>query len=176
LVAVALAVSDRIGAAQALWPAVLPALAGVGTAWQQAVNGRVGAAARDGGPALAGMLPAALVNFVVGALALMLAWAVEIALRGPPRPLPAQPWLYLGGPLGVLFIGAAAAIVPVTGVLLLGLGSVTGQLLGAVLLDLFLPTSDERLTATTLIGTALALVAVAVIALPGRHRAGSGHA
>lgn len=176
LVAVVLAVSDRIGASQALWPAVLPALSGVGTAWQQAVNGRVGAAARDDGGALAGMVPAALINFVVGALALVLVSAVEIALRGLPRPLPAQPWLYLGGPLGVLFIGAAAAVVPITGVLLLGLGTVAGQLVGAVLLDLFLPTSDDHLTATTLIGTALTLVAVAVIALPTafpwQHRAG----
>jgi transporter family-2 protein len=154
---------------------LLPALAGVGTAWQQAVNGRVSAVARDGGGALSGMLPAALVNFVVGALALMLVSAVEIALRGPPHPLPAQPWLYLGGPLGVLFIGAAAAIVPITGVLLLGLGSVAGQLVGAVLLDLFLPSGHDQLTATTLIGTALTLVAVTVIAvptLPPRHRPG----
>lgn len=166
LVAVVLAVSDRIGASQALWPALLPALSGVGTAWQQAVNGRVGAAARDDGGALTGMVPAALINFVVGALALVLVSAVEIALRGLPRPLPTQPWLYLGGPLGVLFIGTAAVIVPITGVLLLGLGTVAGQLVGAVLLDLFLPTSDDHLTATTLIGTALTLVAVAVIALP----------
>lgn len=166
LAAVVLAVSNRIGAFQALWPALLPALGGAGTAWQQAVNGRVGAAARDNGGAVAGMLPAALVNFVVGALALVLVSAVEIALRGLPHPLPAQPWLYLGGPLGVLFIGAAAAIVPITGVLLLGLGAVAGQLVGAVLLDLFLPTSDDHLTATTLIGTALTLLAVAVIALP----------
>jgi bacterial/archaeal transporter family-2 protein len=72
----------------------------------------------------------------------------------------------------VLFIGAAAAIVPITGVLLLGLGAVAGQLVGAVLLDLFLPTGGDQLTATTLIGTALTLVAVAVIALPDRHRAG----
>jgi transporter family-2 protein len=171
LVAVVLAVSDRFGASQALWPAALPALAGVGAAWQQAVTGRVGEAARRDGPARAGMLPAALVNFSVGAVTLALVTAVEVIMRGLPRPLPAQPLLYLGGPLGVLFIGVAAAIVPITGVLLLGLGAVAGQLVGAVLLDLFLPTGDDQLTATTLIGTALTLVAVAVIALPGRQRA-----
>jgi transporter family-2 protein len=170
LVAVVLAVSDRIDASQALWPALLPALAGVGTAWQQAVNGRVGTAARDDGPAWAGMLPTALVNFVVGTAALVLVTAVEIALRGLPRPLPAQPWLYLGGLLGVLFIGVAAVIVPITGVLLLGLGTVAGQLVGALLLDLFLPSGNGQLTATTLIGTALTLVAVTVIALPWRRR------
>jgi transporter family-2 protein len=150
---------------------LLPALAGVGTAWQQAVNGRVGAAARDVGPALTGMLPAAMVNFVGGTIALALVTAVEVAIRGLPEPLPAQPWLYFGGALGVLFIGAAAVIVPITGVLLLGLGTVAGQLIGALLLDLFLPTGGDRLTATTLIGTALTLVAVTVIALPSRSRA-----
>jgi transporter family-2 protein len=170
LTAVVLAVSDRLGAPQALWLVLLPALAGVGTAWQQAVNGRVGAAARDGGPALAGMLPAAMVNFVVGTVALALVTAVEIAIHGWPEPLPAQPWLYLGGALGVLFIGAAAVIVPITGVLLLGLGTVAGQLIGALLLDLFLPAAGDQLTATTLIGTALTLVAVTVIALPSRSR------
>ena len=172
LTAVVLAMSDRLGAPQALWPALLPALAGVGIAWQQAVNGRVGAAARHDGSATSGMLPAAVVNFATGTLALALVAAVEVAMRGPPEPLPAQPWLYLGGPLGVLFIGAAAAIVPITGVLLLGLGAVAGQLLGALLLDLFLPAADDQLTVTTLIGTALTLVAVAVIALSGRPRAG----
>jgi transporter family-2 protein len=170
LAAVVLAVSDRLGAPQVLWLALLPALAGVGASWQQAVNGRVGEAAREDGPALAGMLPAALVNFGVGIVALALVAAVEVAMRGSPEPLPAQPWLYLGGPLGVLFIGAAAAIVPITGVLLLGLGAVAGQLVGALLLDLFLPVGDDQLTATTLIGTALTLVAVAVIALPGWRR------
>ncbi len=172
LAAVVLAVSDRLGASHALWLALLPALAGVGTAWQQAVNGRVGAAAQHDGPAMAGMLPAALVNFLVGTVALALIAAMEVAMRGLPTPLPAQPWLYLGGPLGVLFVAAAAAIVPITGVLLLGLGTVAGQLVGALLLDLFLPAGDNQLTATTLIGTALTLVAVTVIALPGRHRAG----
>lgn len=171
LAAVVLAVSDRLGAPQALWLALLPALGGVATAWQQAVNGQVGAAARRDGPAMAGALPAALVNFLVGTVALTLVAAVEVPTRGLPGPLPTQPWLYVGGALGVLFIAAAAAIVPITGVLLLGLGTVAGQLVGALLLDLFLPVGDDQLSTTTLIGTALTLIAVTVIALPSRPRA-----
>ncbi|MGH3909994.1 MAG: DMT family transporter, partial [Pseudonocardiaceae bacterium] len=62
------------------------------------------------------------------------------------------------------------AVVPITGVLLLGLGTVAGQLIGALLLDLFVPAGQGHLTAATLIGTALTLVAVTVIALPGRRR------
>lgn len=169
LAAVVLAVYHRIGTPLTLWPAVLPVLAGIGIAWQQAVNGLVGAVARREGPARDGMLPAALVNFTVGTAALAAAAALEVAVRGLPRPLPALPWLYLGGPLGVLGVGLAAAIVPITGVLLLGLGVVAGQLVGALLLDVFLPTDANPLTATTLIGTALTLVAVTVIALPVRR-------
>lgn len=168
--AVVLAMSDRLGTPRELWLVALPALAGVGVAWQQAVNGQVAAAARGGGHPLAGMLPAALVNFTVGTVALTLVTAVEVGIRGLPESLPPQPWLYLGGPLGVLFIGAAAAVVPITGVLLLGLGTVAGQLVGAVLLDVFVPTGADHLTATTVLGAALTLPAVAVIALPGRRR------
>jgi bacterial/archaeal transporter family-2 protein len=170
LAAVVLSVSDRLGAPVDLWPALLPALGGLGVAWQQAVNGRVGAVARDDGPPLAGMLPATLVNFATGTLALLAVTAVELAVRGLPGPLPTQPWLYLGGLLGVLFIGAAAAIVPVTGVLVLGLGTVAGQLIGALLVDLFLPAGPGHLTGAALLGTALALLAVGVITLPGRRR------
>lgn len=171
LAAVVLAMSDRLGTPRALWLVVLPALAGVGIAWQQAVTGQVGTAARTEGHPLAGMLPAALVNFVVGTLALGLVTVVDLAIRGLPDPLPAQPWLYLGGPLGVLFISVAATIVPLTGVLLLGLGTVAGQLIGALLLDLFLPAGSGHLTPATLIGTVTTLLAVIVIAAPGRRRA-----
>lgn len=161
IAAVLLAVSDRLGAPGGLALALLPALAGVGVAWQQAVNGRVGAA---GGP-----LPAALINFAVGTTLILLVAAIEVALRGLPGPLPTNPVLYLGGPLGILFIATAAAVVPLTGVLLLGLGAVAGQLIAAVLLDLLVPAAGEGLTATTVAGTALTLVAVTVAALPGRR-------
>ncbi|MGH3787885.1 MAG: DMT family transporter [Pseudonocardiaceae bacterium] len=170
LAAVVLAISDRLDASPSLWLVMAPALAGVGIAWQQAVNGLVARAARDDGPPLAGMLPAALVNFWFGTVALVLVAAAEVAIRGLPQPLPTQPWLFVGGALGALVAAAAAAIVPITGVLLLGLGTVAGQLVGALLLDLFLPTGDNQLTATTLVGTALTLVAVTMIALPDSRR------
>ncbi len=172
LAAVVLAVADRLGAPHTLWLALLPALAGVGTAWQLAANGLVGAAARRDGPPRAAMLPAAVVNFATGTAALALVTAIEVAVRGPPRPLPPQPWLYVGGALGALVASSAAAIVAITGVLLLGLGVVAGQLLAALLLDLVLPVGNNQLSTTTLLGTALTLVAVIVIARPGERRTG----
>ncbi|MEU6073105.1 DMT family transporter [Micromonospora sp. NPDC047074] len=163
VVAVLLAVGDRLGDPGTLGLALLPLLAGVGIAWQQAVNGRVRMASGSA-------LTATLVNFTVGMVTLLVAFAVDIALRGwPAGSPPAEPWLYLGGPIGIVFIAIAAAIVSFTGVLLLGLATIAGQIVGAVLLDLLLPTAASRPDAVTLLGAALTLVAVIVAAVtPGR--------
>ncbi len=168
--AVILAVSDRFGTPSALGLAALPVLAGVAVAWQQAVNGRVGAAAGRAGGSVGGSLSATLVNFTVGSMALGAAAVVVVLIRGLPEPLPAAPLLYLGGPLGILFIATAAAVVPVTGVLLLGLGTVAGQPTGALLLDVFAPAAADRISVVTVAGTVLTLVAVAIAAVPARHR------
>jgi bacterial/archaeal transporter family-2 protein len=172
--AVVLAVSDEFGALALLALAALPALAGIGTAWQQAVNGRVSVAAtrptgsQRVGRGLHGALVAAFVNFTVGTTALVVAGAVDIAVRGVPDVLPANPLLYIGGLCGVMFVTLAAVVVRITGVLLLGLGSVAGQLIAALLLDALTPTGDVHLGAATIVGTLLTLVAVVVAATPRR--------
>nr|WP_239098208.1 DMT family transporter [Micromonospora qiuiae] len=162
VVAVLLAVGDRLSQPAAVGLAVLPLLAGVGVAWQQAVNGRV--------RMLSGStLTATLVNFTVGTVVLLAAFAASLALRGgPPGSLPSEPWLYLGGLIGVAFIAVAAAVVHLTGVLLLGLATIAGQVIGAVLLDELLPTAASRPDLTTLLGALLTLVAVTIAALGGR--------
>ncbi|WP_054811637.1 DMT family transporter [Nocardia arizonensis] len=132
---------------------VAPALAGIGLAWQQAVNGRVGAA---GGP-----LAAALVNFGVGVVALVALEAALWAVSDRHLVLPTQPWLYLGGVIGVGFIALAALTVRWIGVLLLALTSVAGQLSAALVLDVAAPT-DAGISVTTAAGCALTLVAVAL--------------
>ncbi|MFE9688826.1 DMT family transporter [Micromonospora sp. NPDC005806] len=159
VLAVVLAVGDRLGDPGALALALLPLAAGVGVAWQQAVNGQVRAAAGSA-------TTATLVNFTVGMVALLATFAVEVAVRGRPAgSLPGEPWLYLGGPLGIVFIALAAAIVRFTGVLLLGLATIAGQIVGAVLLDVALPTAASHPGPNTLLGAALTLVAVLVAAL-----------
>jgi transporter family-2 protein len=163
IVAVIVAVSDRLSTPSTLVLALLPALAGVGTAWQQAVNGRVRAAAGS-------VTAATLVNFIVGTTVLALAFAVDTAVRGwPAGHLPTQPLLYFGGAIGVVFIAIAAAVVRVTGVLLLGLGMVAGQLVGAVGIDLWAPGGSGRPSTSTLVGVGLTLVAVAVAAAVHRR-------
>jgi transporter family-2 protein len=128
-----------------------PVLAGAATAWQMAVNGKVGTV---GGP-----ISSALLNFIVGFLGLMVVGAIEIAVRGWPGAFPHEPWLYLGGALGVLFIAVSAHIVHALGVLLLALGAIAGQLIGALALDFFFP-AGRHVTWTVVAGCALALVGV----------------
>lgn len=160
--AVLVAVSERLSAPGALVLAVLPLLAGIGMSWQQAMNGRIKEAA-------GGVLPATLVNFLAGTAALLVFGAFHFATEGWPATLPTDPLLYLGGAIGLVFIAGAAALVRITGVLLLGLGSVAGQLLGALALDLLFPAEGGHLSAVAVTGTLLTLVAVGVAALPSRR-------
>jgi bacterial/archaeal transporter family-2 protein len=161
MVAVVVAVADRLGTPRSLALALLPLAAGAGIAWQQAVNGRVRAAAGSA-------WPATLVNFLAGTAALLVVFAVIVAVRGgPPGALPPEPWLYAGGLLGVAVIATAAAVVQVTGVLLLALSAIAGQLLGALALDLVVP-ADRPPAPNTFAGVALTLVAVAIASGYGR--------
>lgn len=166
--AVGWAVSDRLQGGVPWWMLVLPVVAGAGTAWQQAVNGQLRGASGS-------VLSATFVSFLAGTAVLAIAAAVDIAVRGLPEALPSAPWLYTGGLIGIVFVAGAAAIVPLTGVLLFGLATIAGQLTVAVLLDLLFPVADAGLDVATIGGAALAVVAVGVASLrrPG-HRGGAG--
>jgi len=159
VLAVVVAVSDHDTAATpgGLWWALLPACAGLGLAWQLAVNGLVRVES-------ANVVVPTMVNFIVGALVLLVATAVDLAIRGLPRPPPGDWWLYTGGPLGIVAVLTAVTAVRYTGVLVLGLGSVAGQLVGAVVLDAVVPAAGG-LSVTSVIGAGLTMVAVVVAAL-----------
>ncbi|MET9271749.1 DMT family transporter [Kribbella sp. NPDC003557] len=167
LAAVGLAVSEQLSHPDGLLLAILPALGGVGTAVQQAINGRV---ARTASSDAYGAVAAGVVNFLVGFAALLLVFLVDLSLRGAPRHLPSEPWLYFGGACGVIFISAAAAVVRVVGVFVLGLGTIAGQLIASLFIDIFLPVADKPVTTPVVAGTLLALVAVVVAAIPNLRR------
>ncbi|NEA34782.1 DMT family transporter [Streptomyces sp. SID13031] len=157
VIAVAIAGHDQLTGNGSLWLLALPVLAGLALSVQSALNGRVGAVA--GSP-----WAAALVNFVVAGCTLCIALPIEYLFRGgPPGELPSEPWLYGGGFLGVGVIAIATTVVRRLGVLVFGLASIVGQLLGAVLLDTL---GAHRPPATTWIAIALTLGAVAVTTLP----------
>jgi bacterial/archaeal transporter family-2 protein len=163
VIAVIISVSDHgaVTVSGGLWWAVLPAVAGLGLAWQSAVNGQVRVAADN-------VVVPTVVNFLVGTSVLVLAATVDVIVRGWPAGLmtgpPGQWWLYVGGALGICAIMTAVTAVRVTGVLLLGMSSVAGQLVGAVLLDVFVPTAGG-LSVTSVIGIALTMVAVGIAAI-----------
>jgi bacterial/archaeal transporter family-2 protein len=171
LVAVVLAVSDRLNHPSGFALATLPALAGISLAVQQAINGRV---ARAASPDAYGGVTAALINYLVGTTALIVVFLVDLAVRGTPHALPTDPWLYLGGACGVAFISLAAVAVRVVGVFVLGLGTIAGQLIASLVIDVFVPAADSPVTFAVVAGTLLALVAVLVAAIPNLRRTVAG--
>jgi len=107
------------------------------------------------------------VNFIAGTVALVVAYGIDVAFRGTPTgDLPTAPWYYLGGAIGVVSIAIAAGVVRHTGVLLLTLGLVAGQLIAALVIDTIAPGAEGRPSALTLAGVALTLVAVGIAAAP----------
>lgn len=160
LVAVVVSVVPRLTeSALAVWALLASVLAGALIAVQQAINGKVARAARNSWTATG-------LNFALGALTLSIA-VIVVSLLGEPFPfqeLPTTAWLYLGGPIGVAFIAAAAWVVPILGVLRFGLLSISGQLSGAVAWDLIAPTSGSIISVNLIIGILLAFLAVVVSA------------
>lgn len=154
VIAVTWSMSSQLSGDFPLWMLLMPIVAGFGSGWQSAVNGRL--RARSGSA-----LTATFINFLVGTTALVILAIVRNSLAGWPTSLPAEPLLYLGGLIGCVFIGVNAFLVGHTGVLLLGLGTVAGQLFASVAIDAIAP-GDTPLGVSTIIGAILALVAVCI--------------
>ncbi|MGF2950358.1 DMT family transporter [Microbacterium alcoholitolerans] len=162
LVAVAISLGGDVLASAPLWLLLLPFLAGAGIAWQSGANGRL---ART----VASPISATLMSFIAGTLALLVAAGISVAAQGTPQALPTEPWLYIGGLLGFCYILLGAWLVAHTGVLLLGLGSVLGQLITSIAIDLIWPV-DAAPALWQLIAMILIAVASVIVALPRRRR------
>ena len=132
--------------------------AGVATSIQYALNGRIGSA-------VSSVLVTSSLNFAMGFSLLTLLLLIRWVSSGPtPASVPSvfqSPELWLGGPLGLLFIGSATILVRHLGVLHFSIVSVFGQLVGALALDAIYPTSGTRITIQLFVG--LMLVAVGAI-------------
>lgn len=162
LASVALAVSGELRSEVPFAVLIIPFIAGIAVGWQQAVNGQVRAVAGSAFTATFG-------NFLVGATLLAIALGVHLLFAPWPSSFPSGWWLYTGGAVGCIFIFAQAAIVRTTGVLLMGLALLSGQLVAAALFDLLLPVPGHEIAVVTLIGTVITLVAVLIVAIPGRR-------
>ncbi|GLJ79734.1 DMT family transporter [Microbacterium imperiale] len=145
------------------WMLALPLIAGVGIAWQQGTNGRL--RQEVGSP-----LATTVVNFTGGSIALGIAAVVSVAVNGTPAALPTEPWMYLGGPMGVVYIVISAALVRRTGVLLLGLGSVVGLLAASIVLDAIAPPPSGPSLAAATAAAIVAFIGVVIAVVPWRRR------
>lgn len=145
-----------------LWMLVAPVIAGAGVAWQQGTNGRLRVRVQS-------PLAATLVNFAGGTAVLVVAVVVHIAVVGAPAAAPADPWMYLGGAIGVVYIFLSSVIVQRTGVMVLGLGSVVGLLSTSVALDALWPAAAAPSTGVAVLAASVALAGVVVAAVPWRR-------
>ena len=158
--AVVIAVSHRLESPTfSLVAVALAFVVGAGTSVQQAFNGRV--TRTSGSP-----MSATLVNFILGTSILTMIFVGRWTLAGTePSGLGGGPWwAYLGGVVGVIFIAMAAWVVPIIGVLIFAVVSIAGQLSGAVVLDLLMPTAGTDLGWNLVLGVVLAFVAVGIAA------------
>lgn len=160
LVAVVIGVSGQEFGSAGLGILVMPVVFGVCVAWQQAANGRLSVSAKN-------PWTPTIINFAVGTGVLLIATAISAFQVGLPTELPAQWWLYLGGPVGIIFIATNALIVRTLGVLLLSLGTIAGQLSTALFYDAVTPAGHE-LVLSSVIGTVVIFVAVIIATLPVR--------
>lgn len=161
--AAVLGASSEFSGSVPVWMFVLPLIAGSIQSFQQALNGQVRQVSES-------TVTTTFGNFVVGTTVLAVAFVIHSLIVGWPTHLPSEPWLYLGGALGIVFIAISAAIVRALGVLLLGLATIAGQLVTSLVIDVIAPTSREGVTLTTVLGTVLTLVAVSIAAIPRRGR------
>lgn len=160
LAAVGVAVGSSFGALHHVWLVVFPFGCGVLIAGQSMVNGIVRAAAQSA-------ITSTFVNFTVGVVILTIAAAISVGVSGWPTGWPDAPGYYIGGLTGTIFIAIAAVLVRTAGVLLLSMSNVAGQLLAAVAFELGIPLA-EGLTPGLVAGSAIALLAVVIAALPSR--------
>ena len=162
LAIVAVALSVGFGGVHGAWLMVFPVIIGVGVSAQSMVNGLVRAAAQSA-------VTSTFVNFVVGTAILVVMAAISVTVDGWPTAWPTAPYLYIGGVIGTLFIAIAAMLVRTAGVLLLSMSNVAGQLIASVAFEAGAPLAGG-LTQGMIAGSAVALLAVVIAALPSRRR------
>jgi transporter family-2 protein len=162
LVAVVVAVSGQLHGDVPYWILIAPLISGLAVGAQQALNGQVRETAHS-------PLAATFVSFAVGTAVLTVALLVHLLFVPWPADFPSNPALYLGGVIGAIFIGVQTVLVRITGVLVLGLAVLSGQVVAAAVLDLLVPVPGHIIGVPTLVGAGLTLLAVVIAAIPRRQ-------
>ncbi|HEY3292791.1 MAG TPA: DMT family transporter [Candidatus Nanopelagicaceae bacterium] len=166
VLAVVISVWDRLDAQNlSIIAIVLGAVSGGIIGVQRALNGQVN---EHSGQSFA----TTFLNFVTGTALLLLLFVGGIlthqshlsAIKWSPW------WMYLGGVTGIIYIAFASTVVQHLGVLTFTLFSVGGQLVGALLFDIFLPSKGVHVGAYLITGIFMTYIGV----LANSERSGSG--
>jgi transporter family-2 protein len=158
VLAVLVSVLDRIDARNLSIAAVaLACLAGAIVGIQRAMNGLINEHSGQS-------FTTSLLNFIMGSSALGITLLIAVAIgRVEFVALPAGPWwIYTGGTIGVIYIAFTSKIVQHLGVLTFTLFSTGGQLIGALLIDIYSPTKGVSVSAYLVSGIVMTFLGVLV--------------
>ena len=158
VLAVLVSVLDRIDARNlSLIAVALAGLAGAIVGVQRAMNGLINEHSGQS-------FTTSLLNFIMGSSVLGIALLIAVAIgKVDFVALPAGPWwIYMGGTIGVIYIAFTSTIVQHLGVLTFTLFSTGGQLIGALLIDIYSPTKGVSVSAYLVSGIVMTFLGVLV--------------
>ena len=158
VLAVLVSVLDRIDARNlSLIAVALAGLAGAIVGVQRAMNGLINEHSGQS-------FTTSLLNFIMGSSVLGIALLIAVAIgKVEFVELPAGPWwIYMGGTIGVIYIAFTSTIVQHLGVLTFTLFSTGGQLIGALLIDIYSPTKGVSVSAYLVSGIVMTFLGVLV--------------
>jgi len=158
VLAVFVSVLDRIDAKNlSLIAVALAGLAGAIVGVQRAMNGLINEHSQQS-------FTTSLLNFIMGSGALGIVLIIAVAIgKVEFVALPAGPWwIYAGGTIGVIYIAFTSTIVQHLGVLTFTLFSTGGTLIGALLIDIILPTKGVDISAYLVSGIVMTFLGVLV--------------
>jgi transporter family-2 protein len=158
VLAVLVSVLDRIDAKDLSFIAVvLAGVAGAIVGVQRAMNGLINEHSKQS-------FTTSLLNFIMGSSVLGIALLVAVAIgKVEFVALPSGPWwMYMGGTIGVIYIAFTSTIVQHLGVLTFTLFSTGGQLVGALLIDIYSPTKGVSVSAYLVSGIVMTFLGVLV--------------
>jgi len=156
VLAVVISVWDRIDAKNlSLFAVILGVIAGGVVGVQRALNGQVNEHSQQS-------FTTSLLNFVTGtALLLFLLLIGLISHHAHLSKFSSGPWwMYIGGVVGVVYIAFSSTVVQHVGVLTFTLFSVGGQLVGSLLIDIFLPSQGVHVGAYLVTGILMTYLGV----------------
>ena len=158
VLAVLVSVLDRIDARNlSLIAVALAGLAGSIVGVQRAMNGLINEHSGQS-------FTTSLLNFIMGSSVLGIALLIAVGIgKVEFVALPAGPWwIYMGGTIGVIYIAFTSTIVQHLGVLTFTLFSTGGQLIGALIIDIYSPTKGVSVSAYLVSGIVMTFLGVLV--------------